>query len=100
MLSPQQVRRLAALYVWWLTPEETLRQPQSRLLLQVMRYATFEDARAALEHFGADAFKKALESAPAGALDPRSWNFWHLYLGLAKGPIDVPSMPVRKVGDD
>ena len=99
MLSPEELKRLAARYVWWLTPEETLRRPSSRLLLQVMRYGTFEDAQAALEHFGADAFKNALASAPAGALNPRSWNFWHLYLGLANGPGEVPPMPVRKMED-
>jgi len=99
MLSTQQLKKLAARYVWWLPPEETLRQPASRLLLQVMRYATWEDAQAALQHYGADAFKEALQLAPAGALDPRSWNFWYLYMGLAKGPDDVPPMPTRKVED-
>jgi hypothetical protein len=99
MLSTQQLRKLAARYVWWLPPEETLRQPYGRLLLQVMRYATWEDAQAALQHFGADAFKEALLSASAGALDPRSWNFWYLYLRMANAPDDVPPMPTRKLED-
>jgi len=99
MLSTQQLRTLAARYVWWLPSEETLRPPAYHLLLQIMRYATWEDAQAALEHFGANVFKDALRSAPAGALNPRSWNFWHLFLGLAKDPGDVPPMPARKVED-
>jgi hypothetical protein len=99
MLSTLQLRKLASRCVWWLFPEETLRQSASRLLLQMMRYATWEDVQAALQHYGARAFKDALVSAPAGALDPRSWNFWHLYLGLAKAPDDVPPMPTRKVED-
>ena len=85
-------------YIWWQTPESAITSPH-RIIAQVMNLGTFEDAQAALEHFGADAFKNALASAPAGALNPRSWNFWHLYLGLANGPGEVPPMPVRKMED-
>ena len=99
ILSSRELRRLAARYVWWLEPDEVVTQAPSRLLVQIMRHATFDDAWAALEHFGRDAFAKALTSAPAGALDPRSWNFWHLYLGLAKTQDEVPPMPVRRVED-
>jgi hypothetical protein len=99
ILSAGELKKLAARYVWWLTPDEVLAQPSSRLLRQIMRYATFDDAWAALEHFGRDAFREALISAPAGALDPRSWNFWHLYLGLAKTQDEVPPMPLRRVED-
>jgi hypothetical protein len=60
MLSKEELKRLAARYVWWLTPDELLAQRSNRLLLQIMRYATFDDAWAALEHFGADAFRDAL----------------------------------------
>jgi hypothetical protein len=97
MLSAEQLNKLAARYVWWLAPQQTLAQPRGRLLLQVMRYGTFDDAMAAIEHFGPDAFKKALRTAPAGALDARSWNFWHLYLGIAKTQDEVPAPPVRKI---
>jgi hypothetical protein len=99
MLSIEGLNKLAARYVWWIAPEDVLAQPPRRLLLQIMRYGTLDDAWAALEHFGRDAFREALASAPAGALDPRSWNFWHLYLGLAKVQDDVPPMPVRRVED-
>jgi len=99
MLSAEELNKLAARYVWWMKPEEVLAQPRSRLLVQIMRYGTLDDAWAALRHFGRDVFRQALASAPAGALDPRSWNFWHLYLGLAKTQDEVPPIPVRKVQD-
>ncbi len=99
LLSEKELKELAARYAWWLRPDELVAQPPNRLLLQIMRYATFDDAWAALEHFGRDAFRKALSSAPAGALDGRSWNFWHLYLGLASTQDEVPPMPERKVED-
>jgi hypothetical protein len=99
MLSAEELKRLAARYAWWLEPDQVLAERSGRLLVQIMRYATFDDAWAALEHFGRDAFGQALSSAPAGALDPRSWNFWHLYLGLAKTQDQVPPMPLRRVED-
>ncbi len=99
MLSTHQLKTLAARYVWWLPPEETLRQPASRLLLQVMRYATWEDTQAALQHFGADSFKEALKSAP-----PALWILVHGIFGICiwawpMRRMMFHPMPARKVED-
>jgi hypothetical protein len=44
-----------------------------------MQLATLEDMRAARAVYGDDAFRAVLCAAPPGILDPRSWNFWHLF---------------------
>lgn len=72
---------LALRYVWWQSAEETLASPET-LLRQMLKIGTAENYVAACSHWGEEAFKRALASAPAGALDERSWVFWHHHYGL------------------
>jgi hypothetical protein len=72
---------LALRYVWWQSAEETLASPET-LLRQILKIGTADDYVAACAHWSEEAFKRALASAPAGALDERSWVFWHRYYGL------------------
>ncbi len=83
---------LAKRYVWWKTPEETLREI-ALLQCQIMRFGTAPDFAAACAYWGKDAFRQALISAPPGALDERSWRFWRLQFGLPAEP-----MPRRVFG--
>ena len=75
------MKALALRYVWWQPAEETLGSPET-LLRQILKIGTAEDYVAARSHWGEDAFKRALESAPAGSLDERSWAFWHRHYKL------------------
>lgn len=89
------LRRLAARYVWWKTPEEAMEFP-SRVAAQVMNLGTWEDLTELNEVAGDDYLREVLESAEAGQLDARSWHYWHYRLGLAEfGTRPVPPMPVR-----
>ena len=72
---------LALRYVWWQSAEEALASPET-LLRQILKIGTAEDYVAACAYWGEEAFKRALASAPAGALDERSWVFWHRHYGL------------------
>ena len=83
---------LAEAYVWWLTPEETLRTPE-KILRQILKMGTLSDYRKALELWGEQAFKDAMMTAPPGALDERSWNFWRRYFQL-----EEKAFPKRRVG--
>lgn len=80
-LSRQARLRLAERYVWWLEPSETLRTPPV-LLRQILRIGTEADYVAARRFWGEAAFKRALADAPPGALDKRSWVFWHRHYHL------------------
>ena len=79
---PARTRKALALrYVWWQSAEKTLAAPGT-LLRQILRIGTAEDYVAACSYWGESALRRALESAPAGSLDERSWVFWHRHYGL------------------
>lgn len=80
---------LAAAYVWWQRPETALGEPDT-ILRQILRLGTARDYVAACDLWGEAAFRRALSTAPPGALDQRSWEFWHRYYGLP-----MPPMPRR-----
>jgi len=84
---------LARKYIWWQPPEQTLGD-RHRLVAQVMNIGTHADVETLRAVLGDEEFKRALRKARAGELSERSWNYWHLVLGLAK-PHAVPPLPRR-----
>jgi hypothetical protein len=91
-ISRQARLRLAERYVWWQEPSETLREPPL-LLRQILRLGTEDDYVAARRFWGEAAFKRALIDAPPGALDKRSWVFWHRRYHLRP-----QAFPRRRIG--
>jgi hypothetical protein len=77
----RQARLLAERYVWWQEPSETLRK-LPLLLRQILRLGTEDDYVAARRFWGEAAFRRALVEAPPGAIDKRSWVFWHRHYHL------------------
>lgn len=93
MLAKQQDtehERLARRYVWWQEPEATLGD-MPRLLCQIMAFGTARDYVAARRIWGEAAFKDALRNALPGAMDGRSWAYWHRNFKLPERP-----MPARR----
>jgi hypothetical protein len=84
-LSDVQLRALAARYVWWRPPDETLSEPVA-LLRSVLKAGTAEDYVLVRGHYGEPALIEALLSAPPGAIDDRSWRFWRRRFGLPDTP--------------
>lgn len=82
---PASVARLARRYVWWMSSDEALRERQS-LLCQLLKLGTAEDYVLACNWFGEEAVKEALARARPGALDERSWEFWHRHYRLPLRP--------------
>jgi hypothetical protein len=41
---------------------------------------------------------ESLTTAPAGALRPRSWSYWHYRLGVTPIDHEPPTMPRRRIG--
>ncbi|HET6628712.1 MAG TPA: hypothetical protein VFG91_02940 [Woeseiaceae bacterium] len=81
-------------YIWWEPPEIAV-QDRHRVIAQVMNLGTFEDARSLLRQAGEMELKQALREARPGEFSARSWNYWHLILGVS--PLQaVPPLPVRR----
>lgn len=78
--------RLARRYAWWREPEAALRD-LPRLLCQIMADGTARDYVAARQIWGEGAFKNALLDALPGAMDGRSWAYWHRHFKLPERPL-------------
>jgi hypothetical protein len=76
--------------VWFKDPAEALADPV-HFLAHVMTYGTPEDLRALQNVVTASDYREALEQAPPGIFDPRSWAYWHLKYGINP----APPMPLR-----
>lgn len=72
--------------VWFQPGARTLAEP-IRFLAHVMTYGTPADLRALDGIVGSEDFRTALEEAPPGVFDKRSWAFWNLKLGY------MPALP-------
>lgn len=84
--APEAVlRRLAARYVWWKPAGEVLSDP-APLLWSILSIGTAEDYVTVRNIVGEAALIAALQRAPSGAVDQRSWSFWHDHFKLAPMP--------------
>ncbi len=82
--------RVAPHVVWFEPAERALADPV-RFLAYVMTYATAEEIALVRRHVELDAFREALEHAPPGIMDERSWAYWNIMTGR----YPVPPMPRR-----
>lgn len=91
---PPELLDLARRVIWFEPPAEALTEPV-RFLAYLMTYGTAGDVTIARRHFGPDAFREAIENAPPGILDARSWAYWN----LIAGHYPPPPMPRRYLPD-
>jgi hypothetical protein len=84
--------RVAPHVVWFEPAERALADPV-RFLAYVMTYATPEEIAVVRRYVDLDAFREALEHAPPGVMDERSWAYWNVMTGR----YPVPPMPRRNI---
>lgn len=77
--------------VWFKPPREALADP-IHFLAHVMTYGTLEDVHVLNNYIGPAEYREALENAPPGVFDPRSWAYWNLIYGQ----YPPPPLPVRR----
>jgi hypothetical protein len=85
------LRAVARRVVWFKAPEAALADT-AHFLAHVMTYGTPEDLAALAETIPRSAFRDALDHAPPGIFDPRSWAYWNLVLAGRSPP---PPQPTR-----
>ncbi len=83
-LSPEFCA-VARRVVWFEAPHQALADPV-RFLAYAFTYARHEDMRVIRAHLTDDDLREALQRAPAGIIDPRSWAYWHSVLGQYPPP--------------
>jgi hypothetical protein len=91
-LTPQTLA-VARKIVWFEPPEKALADP-IRFMAYAMTYALPEDMRFIRRYVSDDDFRDALDHAPAGIIDPRSWAYWNSKMGR----YPAPPQPTRNFG--
>jgi hypothetical protein len=71
--------------VWFKPPEEALDNP-IELMAYAMKHSTDQDMALLLRHVGEDGLREAIEKAPPGIVDARSWSYWNARIGRFPAP--------------
>jgi hypothetical protein len=79
--STPELLNVARRVVWFKEPREALADPL-HFLAHVMTYGTIEDLKALRGVVDKSDFREALEHAPPGVFDKRSWAYWNLRCGF------------------
>jgi hypothetical protein len=87
--------KVAPNVIWFEPPERALADP-IRFLAYLMTYGTAEEVAVVMRHVSLDDFREALERAPPGIFDERSWNYWNLMTNR----YPPPPMPARIIPDE
>ena len=77
--------------IWFEEPEQAVSDPV-RFIAYAMTYGTHEDMKTVREQFSDDELIEALDHAPPGIFDGRSWAYWNLKLDR----YPTPPMPKRR----
>jgi hypothetical protein len=86
-----ETKALAARLVWFEPPEQALADPV-RFLAYAYARATHGEMKILRRIFDDGELREALDKAPPGIIDPRSWAYWNLRLGR----YPAPPLPERK----
>jgi hypothetical protein len=84
---------LAHRLVWFEPPAEAL-SDTARFVAYALVRATHEDMTLLRKFLSDDDLREALDHAPPGIIDPRSWAYWNSRLGR----YPAPPMPERQLG--
>jgi hypothetical protein len=89
----EETAALATQIIWFEPPAKALSEPV-RFLAYAMTYAMHEEMRVLRRYVSDDDFREALDRAPPGIIDPRSWAYWNSKMGR----YPPPPLPVRRFG--
>jgi hypothetical protein len=82
---------LARSLIWFEPPAEALADP-IRFVAYAFARATHEQMKVLGSYLSADDLREALDNAPPGIIDPRSWAYWNARMGR----FPAPPLPKRR----
>ena len=88
-----ETKALAESLIWFEPPAEALADP-IRFMAYAFARATHEQIRALRAYVSDDDLREALDKAPPGIIDARSWAYWNARMG--RHP--APPLPTRHLG--
>jgi hypothetical protein len=83
-VTPETVE-VARRIIWFEEPEKTLAEPV-RFMAYAMTYARHVDMQVIRRYVSDEEIRQALDAAPPGIIDPRSWAYWNLRMGRFPPP--------------
>ena len=89
----EETAALATQIIWFEPPAKALSEPV-RFMAYAMTYAMHEEMRVLRRYVSDDDLREALDHAPPGIIDPRSWAYWNSKMGR----YPPPPLPVRRFG--
>jgi hypothetical protein len=89
----EETAAIAARVIWFEAPPEALSDPV-RFMAYAMTYARHEEMRVLRRYVSDDDLRGALDRAPPGIIDGRSWAYWNSKMGR----YPPPPLPVRRFG--
>ena len=87
----EEMRKVIQRCVWFETPE-TVIEDAPRLVAYILTHGMPEDVKVLMKQLTDADIKQALDEAPAGIYDPRSWAYWNLIVGR----YETPELPKRR----
>jgi hypothetical protein len=88
-----ETKALAESLIWFEPPAEALADP-IRFMAYAFARATHEQIRALRAYVSDDDLREALDKAPPGIIDARSWAYWNARMGRRP----APPLPTRHLG--
>jgi hypothetical protein len=88
-----ETETVARQIIWFESPAEALADPV-RFMAYAAASATHEEMKVLLKFVSDDDFREALDHAPPGIIDPRSWAYWNSKMGR----YPAPPLPKRQLG--
>jgi hypothetical protein len=90
----EETAAVAKRIIWFEPASKALSDP-CRLMAYAMAHATHEEMRVLRRYVSDEDFRNALDHAPPGIVDPRSWAYWNSKMGR----YPPPPLPVRRFGN-
>jgi hypothetical protein len=92
-LTPE-LEQVARRVIWFEPPDEAIAFP-ARFVAYAMTYGLHQDMAVLRRQLSDDDLREALDNAPPGIFDARSWAYWNLKLDR----YPPPALPVRTFGE-